>query len=72
MATWVDRYFRTGLLPDGRKPVSLLDGVDENGAPAVYACFDPALLERREKGLPIPWPGDGPAPDGYVTPWERI
>lgn len=64
---WFGNYLRTGLLPDGRRPVDVLIG-----PVAVHACFDPEVDERRKKGLTIPWPGDGPAPDGYVTPWEHV
>ena len=64
---WWDKYLRTGLLPDGRKPVTLHIG--EGG---VFACFDPEAIQRHLHNKPIPWPGDPPTPDGYQTPWERV
>ncbi|WP_192246179.1 hypothetical protein [Mesorhizobium silamurunense] len=64
---WFDDWLRSGRLPDRRQAFELHQGEKET-----FACFDPAVLEQKQKGLAVPWPGDGPAADGYVTPWERI
>lgn len=64
---WYDIWLKTGALPDGRRPfeIAKIEG-------RIFACFDSTVLERQAKGLAIPWPGDEPADDGYLTPWERI
>jgi hypothetical protein len=61
---WYENWLRTTKLPDGRQAFLV-----HLGKP-VYVCFDPTVLERASKHLPIPWPGEPAAPDGYLTPWE--
>lgn len=64
---WYGNWLRTGHLPDGRQAFAIHLGVE-----AVHACFDVGVLDRANKRLPVPDPDEGPAPDGYVTPWERV
>lgn len=66
-ADWYENWLRTGALPDGRRPLSIVLYPDRQ-----FACFDPESLVRSKEGKEVPWPDEGPASDGYVTPWERI
>jgi hypothetical protein len=57
-------WLRRGeILPDGREVLM----IHSTG----WICCDPSIIERKNKGLTIPDPGDPPAPDGYQTRWER-
>lgn len=63
----LDRWLRTTQLPDGRDAFGIW--FDET---SVYVCCDYKIIERANAGLPVPNPGEDPAPDGYETPWERV
>ncbi len=67
MTDWYEKYLRTGLLPDGRRPVSV-----HLGEKAVFATFDPEVFIRHKEGKDVPWPGDGPAADGFDPNWVRV
>jgi hypothetical protein len=57
-------WLRSGeRLPDGREILMVNS--------AGWICCDPLIIERKNKGMEIPDPGDPPASDGYQTPWER-
>lgn len=63
--SWHEKWLRTGRLPDGTTAYEVYLAPNE-----VYVCRDPIVIERKNKNLPVPWPDDPPAPDGFVTPWE--
>jgi hypothetical protein len=61
-------WFKGQRHPDGREIFAVWleprDGTQ-------YVCCDPSVLERADKRLSIPDPGET-ADDGYVTPWEQF
>jgi hypothetical protein len=66
---WHSDWLRTGRLPDGRTAYEVHCN-DNTGQ--VYACCDPIILERKQKGLEVPLPDDPPSADGFMTPWEIL